>query len=75
MADLTFNRFRKELLDSTIDLSSQTIKVMLVNASYTPNKDDDFATTATAGEIVRNELYRRVRRVRPQDAGEQDVHD
>lgn len=39
---LVYNRFKKEILDGTIDLSGGTIKVMLVTASYVANENDDF---------------------------------
>lgn len=51
MANLVYNRFKGLLLDDTIDLSGDTVKVMLVTATYTPNADDDFADTPAANEI------------------------
>jgi hypothetical protein len=39
---LVFNRFKKEILDGTIDLAGGTIKVMLVTSSYVANENDDF---------------------------------
>lgn len=39
---LVYNRFKKEILDGTIDLVSNTIKVMLVTSSYVANENDDF---------------------------------
>jgi hypothetical protein len=39
MAEYVMNRFKKELLDA---LASETVQVMLVTSSYTPNADHDF---------------------------------
>ena len=39
---LVYNRFKKEILDGTIDLVNDVIKVMLVTASYVANENDDF---------------------------------
>lgn len=52
MASFVFNRAKKEIMDGTIDLLSDTIKVMLVDSSYTPDKDDEFvADGADAAEL------------------------
>lgn len=39
MADVVYNSFKKYVIDGTIDLNTDTFKVMLVTSSYTPNKD------------------------------------
>ena len=49
MASLTSNKLRQLLLNAGIDLLSNTIKVMLVNTSYTPDKDHDFVDSITGG--------------------------
>jgi hypothetical protein len=41
MASLTFNAFKKNIMNGTIDLDSDTIKVALVTSSYTPDQDGD----------------------------------
>lgn len=57
MANLMYNRFKAACTSATEDATAQidwkgsTIKVMLVTAAYTPNADDDFATTPAASEI------------------------
>jgi len=59
MASITSNRLRKLLLDAaagspSLNLTSDTIKVMLVMNTYTPNKDDNFVsaiTNATSKEL------------------------
>ena len=53
---LVFNRAKKELLDGTIDLVSDTIKVMLVTSSYTANADDDFVDNGGANDPIDHEL-------------------
>ena len=49
MASLTTNKLRTLLLNRGIDLLGDTIKVMLVNTSYTPDKDHDFVSSITGG--------------------------
>lgn len=39
MADVIFNSFKKKIMDGSIDLDTDTIKVALVTSSYTPNQD------------------------------------
>lgn len=57
MANATYNRWKAAASAATedatakIDWKSDTIKAMLVTSSYTPNVDDDFASTPAANEI------------------------
>lgn len=46
MASLVYNRAKKEILDGTIDLVSNTIKVMLVTSSYVADDAHDFVEEA-----------------------------
>lgn len=39
MADVIFNSFKKKIMDGSIDLDTDTIKVALVTSSYTPDQD------------------------------------
>jgi len=39
MADVIYNSFKKKIMDGSIDLDTNTIKVVLVTSSYTPNID------------------------------------
>ena len=48
MASFMYNRAKKELLDGTVDLVADTIKVMLVTSSYVADKDHDFVDEAGA---------------------------
>jgi hypothetical protein len=51
MASGWYNSGKRGVLDGTINLTSDTIKVMLVNASYTPNADHDFVDDVNANEL------------------------
>jgi hypothetical protein len=51
MASGWFNSGKRDILDGTIDLGADTIKVMLVNASYTPDADHDFIADVVANEL------------------------
>lgn len=39
MADVIYNAFKKNIMNGGIDLDTNTIKVMLVTSSYTPDQD------------------------------------
>lgn len=39
MADVIYNSFKAYIMDGSIDLDTDTINVMLVTSSYTPNQD------------------------------------
>lgn len=39
MADVIFNSFKRDIMNGSIDLDTDTIKGMLVTSSYTPNQD------------------------------------
>lgn len=41
MADVIYNAFKKNIMNGSIDLDTDTIKVALVTSSYTPNQDTD----------------------------------
>lgn len=49
MASLTSNKLRALLLNTGINLLTDTIKVMLVSAAYTPDKDHNFVSSITGG--------------------------
>jgi len=40
MANVIYNAFKKNIMNGSIDLDSDTIKVMLVTSSYTPDQDN-----------------------------------
>lgn len=39
MADVIFNSFKRDIMNGSLDLDSDTIKVMLVTSAYTPDQD------------------------------------
>lgn len=47
MASGWYNSGLRDVIDRTIDLASDTIKVILVTSSYTPDKDHAFASSLT----------------------------
>jgi len=40
-----FNQAKKDVMDGTINLDTDTLKVMLVDSGYTFNPDDDFVSS------------------------------
>lgn len=56
MASLIYNLGKKEILDGSIDLGSDTMKAMLVTSSYTPNVDHDFVDDGGADDPIDHEL-------------------
>ena len=47
MASLAYNEAAKKIADGTLDLLVDTIKVMIVNSTYTPNRDDHFVCSGS----------------------------
>jgi len=56
MASLVYNRAKKEILDGTINLSTDVIKVMLVTSSYVADDAHDFVDEAGANDPIDHEL-------------------
>lgn len=56
MASLVYNIAKKEVMDGTLNLNTDTLKVMLVNATYTPNADDDVVDAGGANDAVDAEI-------------------
>lgn len=57
MASFMYNRAIKEIMDGTINLDTDTLKLMLVNSTYAADPDQDFidlstGTDAESGEIT-----------------------
>jgi hypothetical protein len=42
MASLVYNQGKNDILDGTIDILTDVIRVMLVDSSYTPDADDSY---------------------------------
>lgn len=56
MASILYNLAKQEILDETIQLSTNTLKWILVDSTYTPNPDDTVADTGGANDIVDAEI-------------------
>lgn len=57
MASLVFNRAKKEIADGTIDLLSDTLKIMLVDSGYSPDADDEFVNDGAAANELSGTGY------------------
>lgn len=58
MAITFFNSYKKNVLDGSIDLVNDTIKMMLVTSSYTPNVDShNFIDDVSANEVAASGTY------------------
>lgn len=58
MAITFYNSYKKNVLDGTVDLVNDTIKMMLVTSSYTPNVDsDNFIDDVSANEVSASGTY------------------
>ena len=58
MASLVYNSFKKKIMDGSIDLDTDTIKIALVTSSYTPSADnDDFWDDVVANEVGASGTY------------------
>ena len=51
MASVIYNSFKRDIANGSIDLDTDTIKVMLVSSSYTPNIDTHTKRSDITGEI------------------------
>ncbi len=56
MATIVYNRAKKEIMDGTIDLLTDVLKIMLVNSGYVANADHDFVDEAGANDPIDQEL-------------------
>jgi hypothetical protein len=56
MASFVYNKAVADILTGTIDLDSNTLKVMLVNSTYTPSKDDDVVDAGGASDALDAEI-------------------
>jgi len=58
MAISFYNSFKKNVLDGTIDMANDTIKMMIVTSSYTPNVDShNFIDDVSANEVAASGSY------------------
>lgn len=51
MASITYNKGAFQIQSGTLVYTTDTIKAMLVQSSYTPNKDHNFVSDVVASEI------------------------
>lgn len=51
MADVVYNRMPYLLATGALNWTTATIKCLLVNSSYTPNKDHNFVSDVSANEL------------------------
>lgn len=51
MASITTNKGRTLIANGSVDLLTDTLKVMLLSAAYTPNKDHNFVSDLGANEL------------------------
>lgn len=52
MADVIFNSFKMKIMDGSIDLDTDTIKVALVTSTYTPDQDAHVFFSSVTNEVV-----------------------
>jgi len=52
MADLIYNGFKFYIMNGGIDLDTDTIKVMLVTSTYTPNQDTHVFRSSVTNEVT-----------------------
>lgn len=51
MADVIYNSFKQKIMNGSIDLDTDTIKVALVTSSYTPNQDSHTVFSDVTNEV------------------------
>lgn len=56
MASFWYNKAVTEVLTGTIDLDTNTLKVMLVNSTYTPNRDNDVVDAGGGSDAADAEI-------------------
>ncbi len=52
MANAIYNSFKRDIMNGSIDLDTDTIKMMLVTSAYTPNIDTHTKRSDITGEVV-----------------------
>ena len=52
MADAIYNSFKRDIMNGSIDLDTDTINVMLVTSSYTPDVDAHTKRSDITNEVV-----------------------
>lgn len=57
MASLIYNSFKRDIANGSIDLDTDTIKVMLVTATYTPDQDTHTKRSDVTNEVANGNGY------------------
>lgn len=57
MADVVYNSFKADIMDGSIDLDTDTIKVVLVTSSYTPDIDAHTQYSHITNELSTGDGY------------------
>lgn len=52
MADIIYNSFKRDIMNGAIDLDTDTINVMLVTSTYTPDQDAHTKRSDITNEVV-----------------------
>ena len=52
MANVIYNSFKRDIMNGAIDLDTDTIKVMLVTSSYTPDQDTHTKRSDITNEVT-----------------------
>lgn len=52
MASVIFNSFKRDIANGSIDLDTDTIKVMLTTSAYTPNQDTHAKRSDVTNEVT-----------------------
>ncbi len=52
MADVIYNSFKRDIMKGSIDLDTDTIKIMLVTSSYTPDQDAHTKRSDVTNEVT-----------------------
>ena len=57
MADVIYNSFKRDIANGSIDLDTDTIKVLLVTSSYTPDQDAHDKRDDVTNEVANGNGY------------------
>jgi hypothetical protein len=57
MASIIYNSFKKKIMDGSIDLDTDTIKVALTTSSYSPSQDNDDFFNDVTNEVGASGTY------------------
>lgn len=56
MVSIFYNDAKKEIFDNTLNMSSDTLKIMLTNSTHVPDADDSFIDDAGADDAIDGEI-------------------